>query len=117
MLAINHVIGRLGHDIELHFTQKQIPVCTLSVAESRSIQGTRGQWSRVSVWHNFTVWGKMAKRAEEILHKGSLAVFQYRIDYEKAGKKNGDGFEAPIPRLVLTRFVPLADYNPINMDD
>ncbi|MCY4380393.1 MAG: single-stranded DNA-binding protein [Proteobacteria bacterium] len=80
MASLNKVtiIGRLGKDPELRYTQNQTPVCSLSVAttEYRG-QGTEKQ--EHTEWHRITVFGRQAENISKYLSKGSLAYYEGRL--------------------------------------
>ena len=112
MYSVNVLAGRLGHEVELNFTQKRTPVCTLRVSETRRAKTDDDHWENVAVWHRLTAWGRLAERVSKVFRKGSLGLFHFRIDYTKAimKKENGDEFESRIPNLTLVDFEPLADF-------
>jgi single-strand DNA-binding protein len=57
-------IGRLGKNPELRYTQKQKPVCYLSVAVNKEAE-KKTEWNRV------VIWGKQAELANQYLKKGN----------------------------------------------
>ena len=59
------IIGNLGRDPEMRYTQSGSPVTTLSVATTRKYM--RGQESvEETEWHRITVWGKQAESCGSI---------------------------------------------------
>lgn len=110
MLAINTLAGRLGADPEKKLTKNNLPYCILSVAETRQVKKDSG-WDRYCVWHRLKVWGPQAERAGKILRKGSLCIFQYRVDYQRETiRGKGGDYEMNVPSFTLTNFEPLADF-------
>lgn len=82
---MNHVIiiGRLGRDPEMRYTQDGKPVCNFSVA----VDGTRRD--APPTWLDITAWEKSAEVAQQYLRKGSQVAVEGRIDvrtYEKDGQ-------------------------------
>jgi single-strand DNA-binding protein len=65
-------IGRVGRDPELKYTQDQVPVCYLNLAET--IKGFEKP-----LWHKVVVWGKQAELCKVFLTKGTKVFVQGRI--------------------------------------
>ena len=68
------LIGNLGNEPELKFTQAGMAVCKLSVATSEKRKG-----EEVTTWHRVTAFGKLAEICGEYLKKGSKVFIQGRI--------------------------------------
>ena len=64
-------LGRLRTEPELRYTQKQKPVCYLSVAVNDN-PGNK------AVWHKVVIWGKQAELAKQYLKKGNEIFVQGR---------------------------------------
>ena len=65
------LIGNLGADPELHFTQGGQAVLHIRLATSESyLDRDKVRQERVD-WHNVTVWGKRGEALAKILKKGS----------------------------------------------
>ena len=65
------LIGRLGQDPELKFTQSGIAVAKFSLATSQSWKDQDGNNQEKTEWHNIVVWRKLAEICSEYLKKGS----------------------------------------------
>lgn len=65
------LIGRLGQDPELKFTQSGIAVAKFSLATSQSWKDQDGNTQEKTEWHNVVVWRKLAEICAEYLKKGS----------------------------------------------
>ena len=64
------LIGRLGQDPEVRYTQSGTAVCSISMATTDSVK--RGdQWEDETDWHNLVFWGRLAEIVGEYLGKGS----------------------------------------------
>lgn len=70
------LIGRLGKDPELRFTQSNEPVATLSLATDESYKDKSGQKINRAEWHRVVVWGAQAKFCGEYLKKGALVLVE-----------------------------------------
>lgn len=96
MASINDVtlLGNLGADPELRFTQNGTAVATLSVATSRSFKREGSdereevvQWHRVVVWAQGAEWVADNKRkGDQVLIKGHLQTRSYEHKDEKTGE-------------------------------
>lgn len=65
------LIGRLGQDPELKYTQSGIAVAKFSMATSMSWKDQDGNNQEKTEWHNIVVWRKLAEICAEYLKKGS----------------------------------------------
>jgi len=74
--------GNLGADPELKYTQKQEPVCHLSIAEDVPDKGK-------PIWHKVVVWGKQGERCKVHLKKGSPVFVRGRILEKEIQAKDG----------------------------
>ena len=72
MASVNEVrlIGNLGADPDLRYTQTGKAVCTLSVATNRRWKDDAGKDHEETSWHRVVVWAKQAENANEYLEKG-----------------------------------------------
>ena len=91
MASMNKVllIGRLGKDPELRYTQNQTPVTTLSVATSEFRNSPQGERQELTEWHRITVFGRQAENINKYLTKGSLAFFEGRLRTSSWEDQNG----------------------------
>ena len=84
------LIGRLGKDPELSYTQSGTARCKFSLATSESYTDSQtGERKEKTVWHNIIVWGKQGENADKYLRKGSRCAVDGKIDnrsYEKDGQ-------------------------------
>lgn len=65
------IIGNLGRDPEMRYTQAGVPVVSFSVATSRSWTGQDGQKNEKTVWFRITAWRRLAEICNEYLRKGN----------------------------------------------
>lgn len=96
MASINDVtlLGNLGADPELRFTQNGTAVATLSVATSRSFKREGSdEYEEVVQWHRVVVWAKAAewvadnkRKGDQVLIKGHLQTRSYEHKDEKTGE-------------------------------
>ena len=74
MSSLNKVmlIGRLGQDPEVRYTQSNTAVATLSLATSERYKDGNGEQQERTEWHRVVAWGRLAEICQQYLNKGSL---------------------------------------------
>ena len=92
MRGINKVIlvGNLGRDPELRFTQAGTAVANLSIATSETWNNKDGVKQERTEWHRVVLWDKLAEIAKEYLSKGRQVYLEGRLQtrvWEKDGEK------------------------------
>ena len=91
--GVNKVIlvGNLGNDPEIKYTQGGMAICTLSLATTSSRKDKDGQPVEKTEWHRVKLFGKLGEIAGEYLKKGRQVYIEGRIEYgsyEKDGVKH-----------------------------
>ncbi len=81
MRGINKVIlvGNLGRDPELRYTQSGTAVANLSIATSETWNNKEGQKQERTEWHRVVLWDKLAEIAEKYLSKGRQVYLEGRL--------------------------------------
>lgn len=71
--GVNKVIllGNLGADPELRYTQGGTAVMSMRLATAESYKDKAGEWQERTEWHNVTVWAARAEGLAKVLAKGS----------------------------------------------
>jgi len=89
--SINKVIliGNLGQDPELRYTNSGVAVATFSVATSETWKDPDGNQQERTQWHNIVAWRKLAEICGEYLKKGSRIYVEGRLQYRTYDDKNG----------------------------
>ncbi len=73
------IIGNLGRDPEIKYTQSNVPVANFSVATTESWKDkTSGEWQEKTEWHRIVAWRHLAERAERYLKKGKQVYIEGR---------------------------------------
>lgn len=90
-MSVNRVflLGHLGADPELRYTQSQNPVCTLRLATNERRRSAEGEWSDHTEWHTVTAFGKTAENCNQFLKKGRMAFVEGRISTRKYQDQEG----------------------------
>jgi len=92
MRALNRVelIGRLGADPELRYTQQGTPVATLSVATNEQwTDKTTGEMREETEWHRVILWQRLAEIAQQYIRKGSRVFVAGQIKTRKWQDQSG----------------------------
>jgi single-strand DNA-binding protein len=71
--SVNKVIliGNLGKDPEVKYTQTGMAVARFSVATADRVKDKEGNWQERTEWHNLVAFQRTAEIAGEYLKKGS----------------------------------------------
>ncbi len=91
MASFNKVIivGNLGQDPELRYTNNQTPVVTLSVATTDVRTDREGNRQDQTEWHRVIVWSKQAENCAKYLAKGRSVCVEGRLQTRSWEDKNG----------------------------
>lgn len=84
------IIGRLGQDPDVRYTQSNTAVANMSVATSERYKDKQGEWKERTEWHRVVAWGRTAEICQEYLKKGSLVYFEGPIQTNKWEDKDGN---------------------------
>jgi single-strand DNA-binding protein len=83
------LIGNLGKDPEMKYTQQGTPITTFSIAVSRSRKSPDGQFIDETEWFRIVAWERLAEQCNEFLRKGSKVYIEGRLQtrsWEKDGQ-------------------------------
>jgi single-strand DNA-binding protein len=92
MAGVNKVIiiGNLGRDPEIKYTQSNVPVANFSVATTESWKDKNsGEWQEKTEWHRVVAWRHLAERAERYLRKGKQVYIEGRLETRKWQGQDG----------------------------
>jgi single-strand DNA-binding protein len=89
--GINKVIlvGNLGNDPDVRYSQSGSAITTISVATSDSWTDKNGEKQERTEWHRVKFFGKLAEIAGEYLKKGRQVYVEGALRTEKYTDKNG----------------------------
>ena len=90
-MGINKAIllGNLGKDPELRYTNSQTAVCSFSLATGERRKDQTGKWVDHTEWHNIICFGKTAENCSNYLKKGRQVFIEGRIQTRKWQDKEG----------------------------
>lgn len=83
------IIGRLGRDPELRYTQNGTPVTSLNIATDESYIDREGVRQDRTEWHRVTVFQKQAENCSNYLSKGSLVFVEGSLQTRKWQDQQG----------------------------
>jgi len=83
------ILGNLGADVELRYTQGGSSVANFRVATSESYTDKAGARQETTEWHSVVAWGKLAELCGEYLSKGSKVYVEGRLQTRKWQDKAG----------------------------
>ncbi len=83
------LIGNLGADPEIRYTQSGTQVATFNVATTERWKGQDGQMQESTEWHRIVAWARLAEICGEYLNKGSKVYVEGKIQTRKWQDQNG----------------------------
>ncbi len=78
------VVGNLGRDPEMRYTQSGQAVTNISVATSRNYTSSDGTRVDETVWFRVSVWGRQAETTNQYLRKGMKVLVEGRLVPDKS---------------------------------
>ena len=110
MASVNRVIliGNLGRDPEIRYTQSGEPIANFSLATTEKWTGKDGNKQERTEWHRVEVFGKTAQVVRDYVTKGKPIYIEGSIRYDEWTDKDGNKqkmtkirVSGPNSRLVL----------------
>lgn len=83
------LIGNLGADPEIRYTQSGSQVATFNLATTERWKGQDGQMQEQTEWHRIVAWSKLAEICGQYLHKGSRVYIEGRLQTRKWQDQSG----------------------------
>jgi single-strand DNA-binding protein len=90
--SVNKVIlvGRLGKDPELKYTQGGAAIARFSLATDEVWKDQSGEKQQKTEWHNIVAWSKLAEICGQYLAKGRLVYIEGRLQTRSWEDKEGN---------------------------
>lgn len=102
------LLGNVGKDPEIRYTQGGDPVASFSIATSERWTGRDGEKQERTEWHNITVFGKLAEVVQKYVTKGKQLYVEGSIRTEEYKDRDGNArrstkikLSGPQAKLVL----------------
>jgi single-strand DNA-binding protein len=73
------IVGNLGRDPEMRYTQSGQAVTSFSVATNRQYTTSNGEQVKETTWFRISAWGKQAEICNQYLRKGSKVLVEGRL--------------------------------------
>jgi single-strand DNA-binding protein len=91
MASVNKVIviGNLGRDPELRYTQNGQAVANFTVATNENWTNKAGEREERTEWHRVVAWGRVAELCAEYLAKGRTVYVEGRLQTREWEDKEG----------------------------
>jgi single-strand DNA-binding protein len=91
MAGVNKVIliGNLGRDPELRYTQGGQAVANFTLATTENWTNRSGEREERTEWHRIVVWGKTAELCAQYLSKGRTAYVEGRLQTREWEDRDG----------------------------
>ena len=83
------IIGRLGRDPEVRYTQSNTAVATLSIATSERYKDKQGELQENTEWHRVVAWDRLAEICQQYLSKGDQVYIEGPIQTRQWEDKDG----------------------------
>lgn len=83
------LIGNLGKDPEVRYTNDNRPIATITVATGESWNDKDGNRQEKSEWHRVVIFGKLAEVIEKYLKKGDKVFFEGKLQTRQWTDKEG----------------------------
>ena len=83
------LIGNLGADPEVRYTQSGSPVCNFKIACSEKYKDASGNMQENTEWVPIVAWSKLAEICSQYLHKGSRVYIEGRMQTRKWQDQSG----------------------------
>lgn len=93
------LIGHLGKDPELKYTEKGTAYCNFSIATDESYKDENGNKVERTEWHNIVTWRKLAEICQQYLKKGSKIYCEGKLQTDSYEK---DGIKRYSTKIVMT---------------
>jgi single-strand DNA-binding protein len=79
------IVGNLGKDPEMRYTDDGTPVTSFSVATNRKWNRSDGSQGEETVWFRVTAWRRMAEVCNQYLQKGRQVLVEGQLKPDENG--------------------------------
>lgn len=84
------LIGNLGQDPEVRYSQTGTPIASFSIATTETWKKQDGSKEEQTEWHRIVAFGRLGEICGEYLSKGSKVYIEGRIQTRKWEDKDGN---------------------------
>ena len=101
------LIGNLGADPELRYTQSGTPVASFRIATTERWKDKDGNQQEQTEWHNIVAWSRLAEICGEYLNKGSRVYIEGKLQTRKwQDQKGNDRYTTEIVAREMKMLTP-----------
>ncbi len=83
------LIGNLGKDPDMKYTDSGIAVTRFSLAVNRVTKSQSGERQEETEWFNIVAWRQLAETCNNYLHKGTKVYIEGRLTQRKYQDREG----------------------------
>jgi single-strand DNA-binding protein len=98
------LVGHIGQDPEIRYTQSGTAVANLSLATTSRKKSQTGEWTETTHWHNLVAFGKMAENIQKYIVKGSKLYVEGELIYQEY---ESQGVKKKVAKIALNELVML----------
>lgn len=107
------LIGNLGADPEVRYTQSGAPVASFRVATTERWKDKQGEVQEQTEWHSIVAWNRLAEICGEYLAKGSRVYVEGKLQTRKWQDQDGkDRYSTEIVAREMKMLSPRAGSAP-----
>lgn len=118
MLNKQIIIGHLGSDPEVRYTNSGTQVTTFSVATTEKWKDKDGQLQEETDWHRVVAWNRLADNCAQLLSKGARVYIEGRTKHRKWQDQEGkDKYTTEIVAREMILLTPRSESNSRSSED
>ncbi len=99
------VVGHLGADPEMRYTQEGTPVTSFRMATTRKWTDREGSPREETTWFRVSVWGRQAEPCNQYLSKGRLVLVEGTVSASAWKGRDGEPRASLELRATTVRFL------------
>jgi single-strand DNA-binding protein len=101
-----HIIGNIGQDPEMRFSQNGTAVTTFTVAVNRTPRSQQGGEEQPPDWYRVVCFGQLAEVADQYYSKGSKVYVEGRLQINRF--TGNDGQERQSVEIIASELMNLS---------
>lgn len=101
------LLGHVGKEPEVRYTNTGKAVATFSMATSEKYKDGSGELQEKTTWHNIVAWEKLAEICQKYVSKGKQLYIEGRIENRSYDDK--DGQKKYISEIIARDIILLGD--------
>jgi len=87
------LIGNLGRDPDIRYTDKGNAISTFSLATNSNRVDREGVRSERTEWHNIVAWNRLAEICHQIIRKGDQIYIEGRLRTRTWNNEGGSAYQ------------------------